>query len=157
MRWETFQFCDLVHLISEVWQHCGQTRSTLYANVLGPCAPSYQQTYSLPVWFPWYKMQIWIHMGQVMRVWLSCYLVLLSNDSKTRKQDSRTFVTWPIYTGYFFITIQHVRVNSSPPGQNGRHFADDIFSCIFTNEKFCILKKNHWSLFLRVQLTITQH
>ena len=82
---------------------------------------------------------------------------LLSNDSKTRKQDSHTFVTWPIYTGYFFTTIQHVRVNSSPPGQNGRHFADNIFSCIFTNEKFCILKKNHLSLFLRVQLTITQH
>ena len=26
-----------------------------------------------------------------------------------------------------------------PPGQNGRHFADDIFKCIFMNEKFCIL------------------
>ena len=24
------------------------------------------------------------YMGQVMKVWLSCYLVLLSNDSKTR-------------------------------------------------------------------------
>ena len=27
----------------------------------------------------------------------------------------------------------------SLPGQNGRHFADDIFRCIFLNEKFCIL------------------
>ena len=25
------------------------------------------------------------------------------------------------------------------PGQNGRHVADDIFMCIFVNEKFCIL------------------
>ena len=25
--------------------------------------------------------------------------------------------------------------------QNGRHFADDIFRCIFMNEKFCILIK----------------
>ena len=32
-------------------------------------------------------------------------------------------------------------VNSSPPGQNVRHFADDIFSCILMNEKFCILIK----------------
>ena len=32
-------------------------------------------------------------------------------------------------------------VNSSPPGQNGRHFADDIFRCIFVNEKFYILIK----------------
>ena len=27
--------------------------------------------------------------------------------------------------------------NSSPPGQNGRHFADDTFREIFMNEKFC--------------------
>ena len=26
-----------------------------------------------------------------------------------------------------------------PPGQNGCHFADDIFGCIFVKEKFCIL------------------
>ena len=31
--------------------------------------------------------------------------------------------------------------NSSLPGQKGRHFADDIFRCIFVNEKFCILIK----------------
>ena len=31
--------------------------------------------------------------------------------------------------------------NSSPPGQNGRHFTDDIFICIFVNEKLCILIK----------------
>ena len=35
-------------------------------------------------------------MGQVTKLWLSCYLVLLSIDSKTRQQDSRSFVTWPI-------------------------------------------------------------
>ena len=29
-------------------------------------------------------------------------------------------------------------VNSSLPGQNGRHFADDILTCIFMNEKGCI-------------------
>ena len=29
----------------------------------------------------------------------------------------------------------------TPPGQNGRHFADDIFECIFVNEKVCILIK----------------
>ena len=30
-------------------------------------------------------------------------------------------------------------VNSSPPGQNGRHLADDIFRRIFLNEKFSLL------------------
>ena len=32
-------------------------------------------------------------------------------------------------------------LNPSPPGQNGRDFAEDIFRCIFVNEKFCILIK----------------
>ena len=27
------------------------------------------------------------------------------------------------------------------PAQNGLHFANDILSCIFVNEKFCILIK----------------
>ena len=30
-------------------------------------------------------------------------------------------------------------LDSSPPEQNGRHFADDFFRCIFVNENFCIL------------------
>ena len=29
-------------------------------------------------------------------------------------------------------------LNSSAPGQNGRHFADAVFKCIFMNVKFCI-------------------
>ena len=28
-------------------------------------------------------------------------------------------------------------INSSAPGQNGRHFADDTFKCILMNEEFC--------------------
>ena len=37
------------------------------------------------------------------------------------------------WTVYFF--------KSSPPGQNGCLFADDIFTCIFVNEKFWISVK----------------
>ena len=48
-------------------------------------------------------------------------------------------------------------INSSPPGQNERHFADVLFRCIFVYEKFCVLIKFHWNLFLRAQLTISQH
>ena len=43
-------------------------------------------------------------------------------------------------------------------GQNGRHFADDIFRWIIFNEEFSIsIKKNHRSLFLRAQLMTTHH
>ena len=39
--------------------------------------------------------------------------------------------------------------NSSPPGHIGCHFADDIFRCIFVNEKFCILIKNSLKFILK--------
>ena len=29
-------------------------------------------------------------------------------------------------------------INSAPHGQNGRHFADDIFNCVFLNENIGI-------------------
>ena len=57
-------------------------------------------------------------------------------------------------------TWQHVpasSVNSSPPGQNGRHFADYILDAFSWMKSFEFWLKFHLSLFLRVQLTITQH
>ena len=33
----------------------------------------------------------------------------------------------------------HKLVLLIPPGQDGRHFADDVFKCIFVNENLCIL------------------
>ena len=44
-------------------------------------------------------------------------------------------------TNWSGLFVCREQVNSSPPGQNVRHFADDIFRCIFMNEKFCILIK----------------
>ena len=43
--------------------------------------------------------------------------------------------------------------NSSPRGQNGRRFADEIFKCIFFNEDVVILIKISLN-FLMVQLAI---
>ena len=34
------------------------------------------------------------------------------------------------------IMPQPCTINPSPPEQNGHHFTDDIFRCIFINEKF---------------------
>ena len=36
---------------------------------------------------------------------------------------------------------QEIILNSFPPRQNGRHLVDDIFRCIFVDEKFCIMIK----------------
>ena len=48
--------------------------------------------------------------------------------------------------------------NTLRPRQNGRHFADDPFKRIKSWMKLLYFRlKNHWSLFLRVQLTTFQH
>ena len=39
-----------------------------------------------------------------------------------------------------FVRKKH-NFNSFPPGQNGQHFADNIFKCIFLNENIWILIK----------------
>ena len=44
-------------------------------------------------------------------------------------------------------SFQTSLVKSSLPGQNGRHFVDDIFRHIFMNEKLCILIKD-WLKFV---------
>ena len=44
---------------------------------------------------------------------------------------------WEWLSGLWYCTF----FNSSPPGQNGRHFTDEIFRCILVNEIFCILIK----------------
>ena len=41
--------------------------------------------------------------------------------------------------------------NSSPPGQDGRHFADDTFRCNFVKEKISVLVKI-WPKFVRQDL-----
>ena len=42
-------------------------------------------------------------------------------------------------------------VNTLRPEQNGWHFADNIFKCIFLNENHSILIKFHLSLLQRIQ------
>ena len=49
-----------------------------------------------------------------------------------------------------FIWLFMSWTNSSPPGQNGRHFADDIFECIFMNENSVFWFEFHFSLILRI-------
>ena len=48
-------------------------------------------------------------------------------------------------------------LDSSPPGQNGRRFADDIFRCIFATEKFCILIETSLKFVPRGPIDKAQH
>ena len=57
---------------------------------------------------------------------------------------------------YFIMThsaIDASMFNPSPSGQNGHYWTDDFFPEWF----FLFWLKFHWNLFLRFQLTITQH
>ena len=51
---------------------------------------------------------------------------------------------WPLWdvvqfsNSLYRMVAWELAVNSSPPGQNGRLFAYDIFRCTFMNEKICI-------------------
>ena len=42
---------------------------------------------------------------------------------------------------YNMASLGHYELTHSPLDKNGCHFANDIFKCIFVNEKFCILIK----------------
>ena len=60
-----------------------------------------------------------------------------------------------ILNNYKMIFILITHRGATQAGQNGRHFVDGIFRCIFVNEEFWL--KFHWSLFPMVQLIIKQH
>ena len=59
---------------------------------------------------------------------------------------------WHRWMSPYGVTGPHW-VNTLRPRQNGRHFPDDIFKCVFLNEIVCISLK----VFLRFQLTICQY
>ena len=52
--------------------------------------------------------------------------------------------------------VHHEALTHRGKKQNGRNFAH-IFQCISLNEKYEFWLIFHWSLFLRIQLTIFQH
>ena len=58
---------------------------------------------------------------------------------------------------FYAVVRRHSIVNTLRPRQNGRHFPDDIFKCIFFMKMYEFRLRFHWSLFLGVQTTISQH
>ena len=112
--------------------------------------PSAPLNYGLmwPVWIPtvWQApVTVSLHcpngrqLPAVRAVQWDCERV--TNPSNTVSRLARASLEGFIVVNQLEIVVARVYVNSSSPGQNGRHFADDIFSCIFVNEKFCILIK----------------
>ena len=63
---------------------------------------------------------------------------------------------WPTSMSSYGITRPQW-VNTLRPRQDGRYFADNVLKCIFLSKMCEFRLRFHWSLFLRVQLTIFQH
>ena len=57
----------------------------------------------------------------------------LDNGLPPNERPTRTHFSWT----YTIVTVLR-RVNTLRPRQNGRHFADDMFKCIFVNENVWI-------------------
>ena len=74
------------------------------------------------------------------------HLASIVSLTEDRDPIARKAAVWP-----------HKWMNSSLPQQNGRHFANYLFKCIFVNKKFCMSIKFDWRLILMVQMTITQY
>ena len=67
------------------------------------------------------------------------------------------FMFWCVLSTSFGFTFWRC-FNTLRPSQNGRHFPDDIFKCIFSWTKMYKFRSRfHWNLFARVQLTIFQN
>ena len=69
------------------------------------------------------------------------YYEYVNKYSYTLPPYRRKWICRVLQTGSDSV-IFHTQNNSTPSGQNGRHFADDIFRCIFVNEKVCISIQN---------------
>ena len=72
--------------------------------------------------------------------WLDA--ITWSNAEQIPMKKDSTQIVFP--NGMCELSVNLFRppcVDSSLPGQNGGHFADDVFKCIVRNEEFCIAIK----------------
>ena len=82
---------------------------------------------------------------------LTFAIIITTHSTRTISPTSITNQT----SNYEPILPHHV--STLRPRQNGRHFADDTFKHIFVMKMLQFRLKFHWSLFIRIQLTIFQH
>ena len=102
----------------------------------------------------------WVNLWNPGRLWFDFENVILKHISFISASICcEIAVMWMSLDLAYQVDIGslHLLVNSSPSGQNGRHFTDDIFKFIFLNENLEFWFNFHWNLFLKAQLTINQH
>ena len=97
-------------------------------------------------WFETLSPPLWRHRNVKVRIFKLYQIIILYQHR--RVWNSAEYVKMysalqniPIYvqiTKYCSSAASSVRLLPPTLGQDGHHFVDDIFRCIFLNEKFCI-------------------
>ena len=144
-------------------------RQPIHGNRLG--SPLYLATniganhWTLILLFLAYLWKIWLYLLKQNREHagfnhgLPCYVKTMALGCQLRQKPHTTASVFGSLcpSGLVFGIPWQAMINSSPPGQNGRHFTDDIFKCIFMMKSFVFWLQFHWSLFRMVQLMITRY
>ena len=94
----------------------------------------------------------YISQGPFATVWLSQFPWGIPKECRWKHFTSKTISVGKAFKcgHHYWFTLWPIR--------NLQHFADDIFKCIFSMKMFEFFwLKFHWSLFLVVSLTISQH
>ena len=97
--------------------------------------------------FVWKRSVLEMIELSVSSVWI--ILILCLNQPGHKSMTTRRYTLRPVNTPPLPNTLR--------PRQNGRHFPDNIFKCIFLMKMFEFQLTFYCRLFLRVQLTIFHH
>ena len=108
--------------------------------------------------FSWMKtFEFWTKSHWNMSLWWSNWQYSRIGSDNGLAPHRRQANIWSNAWMRHSVSMSQWLINSSSPGQNGCHLADDIFKRILLNEKVLILIKISLKFVLRVHLTITQH
>ena len=101
---------------------------------IGPRVQSCWQLGSNATLWIWWWVHIWLAMGIV--------LIMVPEYNHVGSEGAQNTILWVWWWVHVRLAMETVLVNTLRPRQNGRHFADDVFKCIFLNENVWILLKS---------------
>ena len=113
-------------------------------------------TEHLQLWLVYYEIKIYSFVG--IWIYLKSFIICditvkcLRICSFTHMMMSSRYSSpglFELRPGDFVPSSYQTALNPSPPDQNGRHFADDTFRCIFMNETFGILSRTSLQFVLK--------
>ena len=133
-----------LHIYDETGNVCEQFQSIYIVCYISPKWTLVRQNVFYVFQHIWYIAQA---------VWIFPHGIPVHPTEPYRDDINIWYILWYVYFRHILYTDNQVNtivvgrqnisnhgINSSPAGQNGRHFADDVFRCILVNEKFILIK-----------------